>query len=54
MDIKHRYITVEEKKEFEALIKQYGLEEQTARFRQKPKLEQPRSTRKSGIRRARQ
>ena len=50
MGRKHLYITVEEKEEFKALIKEYGLEEQTARFRRETKPEPQIETRKRGRR----
>jgi len=54
MDTKRLYITVEEKEEFKALIKQYGLEQLAVRSRQESKPKPQVDTEKQGRRRTRQ
>ena len=46
MDRKRLYMTVEEKEQFKALTKKYGLEELTERFRQEPKPKPQKSIKK--------
>lgn len=53
MDTKHLYMTVEEKEQFKALMKQYGLDQLATRFRQQPKPEPQIGTRKRGRRHTR-
>jgi len=53
MGEKHLYITVKEKNEFEAILRQYGLKEQSMRVRRAITPESPTKTEKKGNHRGR-